>query len=422
MSRLRFLALAAAFMPSAAIAQTTEALLRQLVEENPQLQSSELQAQAARADLTAARGAFLPQIAIEASTSRVDESFQINGVPGTLSATREPTQAAASVTQALFTSGRIGGSVGAARAQAREARSSYDGDRQRLIVAGAAAIADVVRDRAVLRERRANEEVVRGRLEESVARRRAGLATRTDVQQSEARFAGASAERIAAQGALQRSLASFQALFGVAAPDVLTLPAAPAALPADLDEALQRALAENPQLNASDQRAEAARQVVRAERGQLLPQVSLNATAGYLDNERFGIELGEAEQVTVSLQGRWNLFSGGSGYARTRAAQRRADAAKSLALQTRRAIREETIAAWTNVVAGRAALAAREAQVRAASTAAEGVAAEFRSGRRTRLDVLDADREKTDADVALIAARRDLAVAEFLLLSATGAL
>ncbi|MEM9839455.1 MAG: TolC family outer membrane protein [Pseudomonadota bacterium] len=420
---MRWLSLCTAVLLStSAHAGQTDDLLRRLVDDSPLLDASRLQADAAKADLTAARGAYLPQLSVEAQASQVQETFRINGLPDFPTVTREPAQAAAVVNQALFTSGRIGGAVGAAKAQAAEAKHLFDGTRQDLLLAGAATIADLVRDRAILSERRANESVVRQRLEESVARRKAGLATLTDVQQSEARLAGATADRVFAEGAVERSEATFVRLFGFSADADLMIPTAPNAMPTDLQQALDVALARNPDVAASDERAVAARQLMRSERGALLPQVSLNATAGYLENERFGIELGEAEQVTVSLQGRWAIFSGGSGYARTRAANRRASAAQRSADQARRDIREQTISAWTAVNAGRSTVRARRAQAQAADIAARGVAAEFTNGRRTRLDVLDADREKTDADVALIAARRDLAVAEFSLLRAMGSL
>lgn len=397
-------------------------LLDELVRTSPELAAAKSQAEAARADLWSARGQRLPQLRLEARAGTLEETLRVNGVPGELTGTRDPAAASAVVDQAIFTSGRIGGAIGAAKASAEQAAHEYDAARQDVLLEGAAAIADLVRDRAILDERRVNEEIVRGRLEESQARQRAGLATVTDIRQSEARFALAQAERIAAEGNLERSEAQFVRVFGINPPESLDLPRAPRTMPDNLEEALSAAYTANPDLAASEDGQRAARQAVRAERGRLLPQVTLNASASYIENERFGVELGEAEQYALTLQGRWDLFRGGSGYAGTRAAKKRADAARDLARLSRRVTREQVITAWTGMVSGRSAVRAREAQADAARIAAEGVAAEFRSGRRTRLDVLDADRERTDADVALVSARSDLAVAEFQLLRAMGAL
>ncbi|NNU16153.1 TolC family protein [Parvularcula sp. ZS-1/3] len=414
------IALAALLLPLPAAAQ--DDLLAELVKTSPALAVAEEEAKAARADLWAARGSRLPQLRVEAQAGTLEETFRINGVPGELSATRDPAGATATLEQTVFASGRIGGAIGAAKAQASGAELQYNAARQDLILAGVTAIADVVLARAVLSERRDNEAVIRSRLDESTARRTAGLATRTDVRQSEARVALASAERIAAEGQLAQAEARFERVFGKAAPSTLAIPKASAPLPSDLQSAVDRALTSNPDLAASVAGRKAAEQAVRSERGALLPQVSVRGTASYAENERFGIELGEAEQFAVTLNGRWDIFRGGSGYASTRAAKRRARGADERVRDTRRIVREQTVAAWTGLITARAAAQAREAQVLAARLSAEGVAAEFSSGRRTRLDVLDADREETLAEVGLLTTRRDLAIAEFALLRAVGGL
>ncbi|MEM6747906.1 MAG: TolC family protein [Pseudomonadota bacterium] len=420
---MRLLSLAACLSLAAApaFAQTDE-LLRELVSDSPEILAARDEAAAAQAELWAARGQLFPQVRVEAFTQSIEETLRLDGLPGELTQTRDPRAVSAIVDQALFTSGRISGSIGAAKATSSSAAHTRDATRQDVLLEGASAIADVVRDRAILRVRRENEAIVRQRLDESVARRRAGLATTTDVRQSEARLALATADAIAANGALERSEALFLRVFGKRPPESLTLPTASRPLPRSLEEALDTAFDRSPDLGASDDRVRAARQNVRAERGSLLPQFTVTASASTIDNERFGIELGEAEQYAVTVNGRWNLLSGGSGYARTRAAKRRADAARRTHVVTERRVRESTISAWTTLLTTRSSVSARQAQADAASVAAEGVAAEFRSGRRTRLDVLDADQERSDAQVALVLAQRDHAVAKFALLRATGQL
>jgi len=421
MRLLKCLAMGAALIASAS-AQTTQDLLAELVETSPALAAVKSETDASRAELWEARGARLPEVRIEAQATSLEETLRVQGVPGELSATRDPASVSAVVEQTLFSSGRVGGSIGAAKATRDAAVHNYDAARQDVLFEGAQAIADVVRDRSILKVRQQNEAVVQVRLVESRARQRAGLATQTDVRQSEARLALARADRINAEGALSRSEAFFERVYGRRAPDTLLLPTAPQVMPQDLQMALDTAFQANPDFAASDDNRRAAKQAVRAERGALLPQISVSASASAIENERFGIDLGEAEQYAVTLNGRWTLFRGGSGYASTRAADRRAKAAESRYRLAERQVREQTIAAWTNWLAARSAVSARKAQVSAAEIAALGVAAEFKSGRRTRLDVLDADREQTDAEVALVASRRDLAVAEFDLLRSIGQL
>jgi outer membrane protein len=74
------------------------------------------------------------------------------------------------------------------------------------------------------------------------------------------------------------------------------------------------------------------------------------------------------------------------------------------------------------VLSTRAALAANEEQVRAAQIAAEGVRQEAQVGLRTTLDVLNAELELRNAQLALVGSRRDQYLATALLLSAMGKL
>ncbi|MCQ8185963.1 TolC family outer membrane protein [Parvularcula maris] len=406
---------------SSANAQTDPLLLR-LTDGSPELAAAKAEAGAARAEVWEARGAALPQLSVTGQFGTVEETFTVQGAPGSFAATREPSAVSASIQQTLFASGRVMGGIRAAKASARQSEEEAEAVRQDLLLAGALLMAKLVRDRAVLEERSENARLTEGRLSEASARRRAGLATLTDERQSEARLALARAEVEAARAQLDAQEAAFARLFGFAAPRELTMPSLSTPLPGELEEALNLALRQHPSLGAARERQEAARQAVRAARGATLPQVSLNAEASSADEQRFGIELGEAEVYSLTVQGRWDLFSGGSGYARTRAAGQRRRAAGYLRDAEERRVREGVQASWSRLIAARASLMAREAQVRAASLAAEGVAAELTAGRRTRLDLLDADRERTEAEVALLSAKADVTAAEHALLHAVGGL
>lgn len=420
-------------LPSLAVLllQAAAPPLAALPDTSPDVAAAEAELDAARADLRAARGGWLPQLRVEGQAGALEETFTINAAPGapdapslagSLTARRDPASAALIVEQPLLTSGRVGGAVGAARAQADAAAAAAEAARQDVLLAGAVAIADVVRDRAALAERRDNEALAGARLEEARARRSAGLATVTDLSQSEARLALAEADRIAAEAALSRAEATYRRLFGAAPPPDLALPTPGAPLPTSAEAAVSEALSAAPDLIATRARARAAQAGVRQARGARLPQVSLAGEALYASDERFGLELGTAEQYGVFVRARWNLWDGGASDARTRAARGRAEAERARLDAARRAAAERASAAFADLESARGGLAARERQAAAAEAARDGVAAELGSGRRTRLDLLDADRELAAAEVGIIAARRDLTVARYSLLRAVGRL
>jgi len=90
--------------------------------------------------------------------------------------------------------------------------------------------------------------------------------------------------------------------------------------------------------------------------------------------------------------------------------------------ESQRDIRQQTATAWNNLLAARAAIESDQEQVRANAVALEGVQQEAQVGSRTVLDVLDAEQELLDSQVALVRSQRDEYVAAFQLLSAIGGL
>src|SRR5262249_51109770 len=80
------------------------------------------------------------------------------------------------------------------------------------------------------------------------------------------------------------------------------------------------------------------------------------------------------------------------------------------------------VAAWSQLVAARAAVESDQTAVNANRIALAGVREEERVGQRTLLDVLNAEQELLNAEVNLATDRRNLVVASYTVLSAIGRL
>lgn len=417
MRKLIFLLL----MVSPAIAQENDPFA-ELVVTSPEIAAAQAERDAAAAHLRAARGGFLPQLRVEGQAGTLEETLRINGLPEEFTGSRDPNSVAAILDQALFTSGRLSGAIGGAAAQRDAARATADATRQDIILAGVIVTADLVRDRRILTVRERNEVLAQGRLTETQSRRNAGLATITDLKQAEARASFAKAEHLAAAGAVQRAEAAYSRVFGEPAAATLTMPMTPQTLPVTLKDALDRAVQANPDLASAADRARASKFAVREARGARLPQIRLQARASYAEGERIGEVLGEAEQYGIFITGRMNIWSGGSLDAQIRSAKARASATRHQLTATHRQIREQTISAFSDTETAASVLAARDSQVNAARAVQNGVVREFDVGRRTRLDVLDADLELANAEVARLQATRDLLVSQYALLRSMGAI
>jgi TolC family type I secretion outer membrane protein len=281
---------------------------------------------------------------------------------------------------------------------------------------------NVLRDQARVQLTSNNEEVLRRQLEAARDRFEVGELTRTDVAQAEARVAGAVSTRTAAEGDLETSRATYLRVIGAPAVELQPAPPLPP-LPQTLEAAVDDALRNNPSLQESRYTEEAQRHAVRAAIGNLLPTVSLvgevtrSSTIG--DDEPLSTTAGSEAliaQVVVPL------YQSGAVSAQIRQAKQTRNQRRIEIEETRRVVEERTIQAWETLLATRQAIVSRREQVSANQIALEGVIQENAVGARTTLDVLDAEQELLDSQVALVVAERDEYVAGFALIAAVGGL
>ncbi|HEX8569680.1 MAG TPA: TolC family protein, partial [Caulobacteraceae bacterium] len=134
-------------------------------------------------------------------------------------------------------------------------------------------------------------------------------------------------------------------------------------------------------------------------------------------------DLGQyATDVGATLGLSYPLFTGGLTTSRIRQARERNNAARIQIETQRRSVLQRVSQAWNQMEASRAGLVSNQEQVRAARVAFEGVQAEQQVGLRTTLDVLNAQQELRNAELALIQSRRDAYVAGAAVLNAMGVL
>ncbi len=325
-----------------------------------------------------------------------------------------------SVSQPLYTGGRVTHGIDAAFADISRGRENLRSVEQQVMLSVIQAYADVLRDIEILRIREENLGVLRRQLDEANARFEVGEITRTDVAQAQARLASSDADLATARAQLSVSRAAYAAVIGQAPGTLEALPPLPAA-PADFDTALDLGLTDNPELLAAEWALQAAEAAVAAARSEYLPSAGLNASYGTSGTaEPFGLDDRQSLQVGVSAS--VPLFTGGLNRSRVAAALERANAAQISVEGARREVLRDVSSAYAQVISAETSLRASEEQVRAARIAAEGVRQEAQVGLRTTLDVLNQELELRNAEISYVAARRNQYVAQALLLSAMGAL
>ncbi|MDP1630020.1 MAG: TolC family outer membrane protein [Caulobacter sp.] len=390
-------------------------------ETNPTLQGQRASQRALDESIVQARTGFRPSVSLSADVSAIDgdgagDAYRSSG-------------AGVSVSQPLYTGGRVSSQISAAEANVLAGREGLRGVEASVIQAVITAYVDVRRDQERLRISQENVAVLQRQLDESKARFEVGEITRTDVAQSEARLAASRASLASAQAQLAISRAGYAAVVGQNPGDLEPEPSLEGLLPPVVDEAFFAAEDNNAQILAAEYAERASRAQVAVARSARRPTVTASGSVGWDASTAPGTssaaggafndyERGVRGGVSVSVP----LFTGGLINSQIRAAQERNNADRQAIEEARRTVLRTVSQAWNSLVGARANLVANEEQVRAARIAFEGVRQEAQVGLRTTLDVLNAEQELRGAELSLVNARRDEYVAAAVLLSAMGKL
>jgi outer membrane protein len=417
-------------LASSAAAETLTDALALAYQTNPTLQGQRANQRATDEGVVQAKTNFRPTVSGSAdySASRTDyANTQGNFLTGTYDRlTQSASAASVSVGQPLYTGGRATAALTAAEADVMAGREDLRSVEQSVLGSVIQAYVDVRRDQERLRIAQENVDVLSRQLDESNARFEVGEITRTDVAQSEARLASARASLSSYQAVLAGSRASYAAVVGQNPTDLAPEPSLAALLPTSVDQAFELVDKNNPTVQSARFAEAAAAARVAQAKAAYRPSVSARAGLGWQSEGRINGSGSQFDNYDRSVSGSITasvpIFTGGLTTSQVRAANERENAARVAVEAAKRSALQQISTAWSNLLASRANLVSNQEQVRATKIAFEGVKQEQQVGLRTTLDVLNAQLELSNAEVALVVARRDEYVASASVLQAMGVL
>ena len=365
-----------------------------------------------------AKSGYRPTAGMDFSVGKSHNTVTASGAPErTINQT--PRQASLSVSQPIFSGLTTYRSVQMAKQQVQAAEEDLNAFQQNTLLSAATVYMDLIRDYSVLELCRHNEAVLQKHLDDINTRFAVGSLTQTDVAQSKARLSGAVARRIEAEGQVKIARARYRDVVQKEASVLVDTTKILAPLPRTQAEALEIAFKENPSLKAAQFAWQAYGYNVKAKEGTLLPSVGVNASSGYL-RENDSIDKGQYWKVNANLS--VPLYQGGGDYAAIREAKHLENQYRILVTKTHLDVETAVIAAWEEYQSAKAEIGAIRQQIGASQVALEGVIQEEQVGRRTVLDVLDAELEHLNNQVAYRQAHRNEIVAGYALLAAIGRL
>ena len=389
-------------------------------ETNPQLGAARAGVRATDETVAQANAAWRPHISAT-GTYAYDEA-KISGMANRV--VTHPLQAQIGFSQELFRGGRTYAEIGQAKATVRAARADLMATEQTVLLAGVTAYMDVVRDTAIVNLRRHNVDILRRQRDQTALEFKAGSLTRTDVAQADARLAGAQSAATVAEGQLAISRAGFMQVIGRPAETLEERPAAPAILPTSQEAVEVTATKANPALVQAQEHERATDYAVDIAVGAMLPEANLQGGYSY-SQQSYASALG-AGQISqgIGLQAQLNIpiYQGGAEQSAIRQAKQLHAQAQLNVSVTDRQVRDAVASAWNIYQAALANISSNEATAQSNEIAATGVSKEQRVGGRTVLDVLNAQQELLNAQVAVVTSRRDATVAAYQVLAVSGLL
>ena len=327
---------------------------------------------------------------------------------------------ACSLSLPVWTSGRIGGSIGAAAAGARGAAAQEAGSAADIKLAVAESYLAVFRARRALAVAESNAESLKGHRDDVQIMYDKQSVPQSDLLGGQVAFANALQQRLRTANLLHLATAAYNRWVGQPldrAPDLDEPSSTPGAETGEpLDQLVARALERRPELAALAAQQEKLEQSVRSEGAQGLPQIVLHAGYNHFDNQILDRE----NFASVGIGFQWRVFDSGQLKARTNAlrsharavGEQLADLRSVVALQVETALfdREEAVAR-THVAA--ATVGEAQEDVRVAKEL-------YASGLGTSNQVLAAESLRVAAFTNRDDAVFDVLIAQFRLQRAVG--
>lgn len=387
---------------------------------NPEIRQAIHNKAATQKERRQAEGLWLPRVSVEASAGIRDLDSPTRRAIDEDDNTLYPLEARITADQLLLDMGGRSAEIRrqASRTDAAAARVEERSEYVALNVSRAY-IDYVLQQRLVaLAEDNASfHERLAGDLREGVAQ---GSISIADQQQAEERLQSARARVTEAREDLDTAEIQFRTLAGMPIDSVAMPPDLSQCLPATLEESVGLARQNNPRVQESIADLSTARELITAAKSEMGPRINLEGTA------RTGEDVDGTNGTTTDLMGRvvlrWLIFNGGTNIANVREQQARADEAHARLFEMTRRAEEDARSAWSRMTNQTRLVTELETQSRVSDDLLLSYREQFNVGRRSLLDVLDAQNTRYNVQASAETARLAKLYAQYRLLAASNRL
>ncbi len=289
-----------------------ESELSQMLVEHPSLQAAQKTTLGTEEDIDVQSAAKLPTVSFNA-----DYGYEYITNPSERSNSDNKNDASlmrkvagVTVTQNLFDGYAKTSAVRSARLTKAATESTETVTEQNLILEGITAYLNVLKQTRSIKHARENEANIKKQMELENERVRRGSGIGIDVLNAKSRLQTAIEKRVEYEGELAKATDQYIQVFGHA-PDLAAMiaPSPPLdILPLSLEDAIEQAIRNNPNIHKAEFDAERAEENKRTINAEYYPTVDLTGSMNY-ENDKNGT-IGTRRAYSVLVEAEWDLFSG----------------------------------------------------------------------------------------------------------------
>ena len=394
-------ALATASVTAAAQTWSFEQIAKQALASHPAIRSRQSSSAAAKAELDQAEWERYPTPSLELNND-----------------TDNTRNAVFRLQQPLWTGGRITAGIDAAQSRLQASQTAADETRQDVVLRVIAAYVEALRQQArqkAIAEGVQQHERLLGLMTRRVEQQ---VSPAVDQELAQSRLLQANNDLSTVSQALANALTQLSQLAGtpvraVSSFDVYGLPG-----PRNRDEALEQAMTRSPTLRRLAFEEEAAQAEIQAKKAAYMPQLAVRYEHGYASAPVNGVPAFTSDRLMLVLVAQTG--AGLSALSGVDAAVARREAIRLERDSAARDVQERVSVDWDEAEAARVRLENATLASSSSREVYESYSRQFAAGRKTWLDVLNAVRESTQSEVAVMDASAQAAGASLRLRLVTG--
>ena len=388
------------------------------VQTNPQISEATQDEQAIEFERKQAQGQYLPRVNLEASAGARRLENPSRSALGLDKHTLYPSEVDLTIQQSVY-------DFGTRRAELERQAARTDGAAKRVLERSEFIALETAREyinyllqQRIVAQAQTNIAYHQKMTDDLGSGVDKGAITIADKQQAQERLEAARVRLNQAQEDLQAAAIAFQTRTVLTLDSATAPPDFSANTPKTDDEAIGEARSNNPRVKIAMADIDAAEAMIKGAKANMAPNISLEGTGRY-GSDMDGFE-GHTNDISGRVVFRWTLYAGGINAANVQEQIRRASQQRYALHQVVREVEDDARSSWNRMNSQKSLLASLDQQTKVSNDLIGSYTEQFRVGRRSLLDLLDAQNTEYGAAVADETARYATLFAQYRVLAATG--